>query len=93
MPEKYNTPDHALFEKAINSAEEAQIDGLWAILKYKEMGIMRKIKSMCFVLGLEYENVEKDLPKGDDGRIFDSATRHMIHKYLISVSQPEKDNS
>lgn len=87
MPEKDNIPDHALLKKAINSAEDAQIDGLWAVLKYKEMGILRKIKSMCFILGLNFENVERDLPKDDQGRIYDFYTRHMIHKYLISASQ------
>ena len=84
-------PSHALFEKAIQAAEPAQIDGLWAILKYKEMGIMRKIRSMCHILGLKYENVEKNLPKDENGRIYDSSTRHMIHKYLISVSQNNQD--
>jgi hypothetical protein len=90
MPENNEIPNHALLEKAIASADPAQIDGLWAILKYKEMGIMRKIKSMCCVLGLKYENVDEKLPKDTEGRILDVNTRHMIHKYLISVSKSEK---
>jgi hypothetical protein len=32
--------------QAIEKANSAQIDCLWAILKYQEMGILRKIKCM-----------------------------------------------
>ena len=69
--------------KAINGATPVQIDTLWSILKYKEIGIYRKVKCMSSVLGLNFEKVVGDLPKDDGGRILDWKTRHFIHDTLI----------
>lgn len=71
---------------AIGSATPEQIDTLWSILKYKEIGIYRKVKCMASVLGLNFEKVVTDLPKDDSGRILDYKTRHMIHDTLIENS-------
>ena len=75
----------ALSEK-INDANEAQVDALWGILKYKEIGIYRKVASMAEVLGLNFEAVVEDLPQDEDGRVLDYKTRHLIHDELIKVS-------
>jgi hypothetical protein len=72
---------------AIKSATPEQIDTLWSILKYKEIGIFRKIKCMSSVLGLSFENVVTDLPKDETGRILDHKTRHLIHDTLIQHSK------
>ena len=40
--------DNLLFIK-IKEANEHQMDALWAILKYRDMGILRKIQAMCAV--------------------------------------------
>lgn len=72
---------------AIGGATPEQIDTLWSILKYKEIGIFRKIKCMSSVLGLNFENVIADLPKDDSGRILDYKTRHLIHDTLIQYSK------
>jgi len=71
---------------AIGSATPEQIDTLWSILKYKEIGILRKIKCMTSVLGLKFENVASTLPTDPNGRILDYKTRHLIHDILIKHS-------
>ena len=76
----------AMLVSAIESANSEQVDTLWSILKYKEIGIFRKIKCMTHVLGLDFTQVVEDLPKDDEGRVLDYETRHMIHDILIKVS-------
>ena len=75
----------ALLER-INNANEAQVDALWGILKYKEIGIYRKVASMSEVLGLEFKDVVDNLPQDEEGRVLDYKTRHLIHDALIKVS-------
>lgn len=79
------TPPVALLN-AISSATPEQIDTIWSILKYKEIGIYRKIKCMSSVLNLNFDNIVNDLPKDDSGRILDYKTRHLIHDTLIKHS-------
>ena len=71
---------------AITKATPEQIDTIWSILKYKEIGIYRKIKCMSSVLGLHFDTIVSDLPKDDSGRILDQKTRHLIHDTLIKHS-------
>jgi len=71
---------------AITKATPEQVDTLWSILKYKEIGIYRKIKCMSSVLGLHFDAIVSDLPKDDSGRILDQKTRHLIHDTLIKHS-------
>ena len=40
----------AMLIEAIESANPVQVDTLWSILKYKEIGILRKVKCMSEVL-------------------------------------------
>lgn len=80
------TVTSAALLSAIGSATPEQIDTLWSILKYKEIGIYRKVKCMASVLGLNFEKVVSDLPKDDSGRILDYKTRHLIHDTLIENS-------
>lgn len=75
-----------VFLNAIGSATPEQIDTLWSILKYKEIGIYRKIKCMTSVLGLNFDTVAKSLPTDEKGRILDYKTRHLIHDTLIKHS-------
>ena len=76
----------AMLVDAIETANSEQLDTLWSILKYKEIGIFRKVKCMTHVLGLDFTNVIDNLPKDDEGRVLDYKTRHMIHDILIKVS-------
>lgn len=76
----------AMLVSAIESANSEQLDTLWSILKYKEIGIFRKMKCMTQVLGLDFIQLVDNLPKDDEGRVLDYRTRHMIHDILIKVS-------
>jgi hypothetical protein len=81
---KTDAPD--MLVSAIESANSEQLDTLWSILKYKEIGIFRKVKCMTHVLGLDFTQILDALPKDDEGRVLDYKTRHMIHDILIKVS-------
>ena len=70
---------------AIKDANPVQVDTLWSILKYKEIGILRKVKCMSEVLHLNTVTVIDELPT-DEGRVLDYKTRHIIHDVLIKVS-------
>lgn len=74
--------------KAISESQDsAEIDAMFAILKYKGLGIMRKLKSFALVLDLEEEIVLKEAPKDESGRILDRECRHLICDGLIKISQ------
>ena len=73
--------------EAIENATAAQVDCLWAILKYKEIGILRKIKCMGEVLNFDLDLAVKELPINDNGYIVDYKTRHMIHDVLLEKSK------
>jgi hypothetical protein len=81
-----NTTTNTKLLDVISQANEAQVDSVWAILKYKEIGIYRKIACMCEVLALDLQEILNDLPQDEEGRILDYKTRHMIHDTLIGVS-------
>ena len=70
----------------LDKANEAQIDALWGILKYKEIGIYRKVASMCEVLNLDFELIVSEFPTDEEGRVLDHKTRHLIHDALLEVS-------
>jgi len=80
------TTQPVVFLNAITKATPEQVDTLWSILKYKEIGIYRKIKCMSSVLGLDFDKILTDLPKDETGRILDYKTRHLIHDTLIKNS-------
>ena len=74
-----------LLEK-ISQANEAQVDSMWAILKYKEIGIYRKVACICEVLKEDFDLMLSGLPQEEEGRSLDYKTRHLIHDALIGVS-------
>lgn len=71
-------------EQKIQQSNAAQVDALWAILKYKQIGILRKLQSMCEVIKLPFESLEQELPKDSEGRILDFESRKQIHTFLIN---------
>ena len=71
---------------AILEASSVQVDASWAILKYKEIGIYRKVACLSSLFQLSFDDVLEELPCDDEGRILDYKTRHMIHDTLLSVS-------
>ena len=74
------------FNGSISKATTAKIDTLWAILKYKEIGIFRKVKCMSEVLDADFEAMVAELPSDSSGRILDQRSRHAIHDVLIKYS-------
>lgn len=72
-----------LLFSTISEANTHQIDALWAILKYRDMGILRKILAMCEVLHLDKDEVVNQMPQDENGRIFDSHNRYLLSKVLM----------
>ena len=71
----------------ISYANEAQLDALWAILKYRDMGILRKVLAMCEVLSLDAEEIVAKLPQDKHGRIYDSKNRYLLSQALIEAGK------
>ena len=76
-------------EFSVKTCSDAVLDSLWAILKYKEIGILRKIYSICEILGLDSEEIIEYLPKSSDERLLDKETRDIIHTILINRSKQQ----
>lgn len=73
--------------QAIDKANAAQIDCLWAILKYKEIGILRKVKCMSELLSFDLDKACSELPINEQGYIADYKSRHLIHDILLEKSR------
>ena len=86
MSDNNSSHNGSTLMSAIEKATPVQVDTLWSILKYKEIGILRKVKCMSDVLHLDTNNVLDELPADQEGRLLDYKTRHMIHDTLIKVS-------
>lgn len=78
--------DTNLLSSALAEANEAQVDAVWAILKYREIGIYRKIACTCEVLNLDFEDVVAQCPTDEDGRVLDHKTRHLVHDALMELA-------
>ena len=76
--------DNNLLFNKIGEANEYQMDALWAILKYRDMGILRKIFAMCEVLGIDKNEVVSNLPQDENGRIYDSKNRFLLSRALLN---------
>lgn len=72
-----------LFQFAVEECSDAVYDSLWAILKYKEIGITRKINSMSEILGIDKAYILEYAEFTEDNRILDKQTRQNIHEVLI----------
>lgn len=69
--------------ETLENASETELDVAFALLKYKEIGIYRKIKGLCLAFNLDFDTVIKDLPQ-ENGRLLDRETRHFIHDYMLA---------
>jgi len=67
----------------VKKTNDVEADAIWAILKYKNIGILRKVMCICKVLNLDHKEVLSSLPKDDNGRYLDKPTRKLIHDALI----------
>ncbi len=70
----------------IDEIDATGLDALWAILKYKEIGILRKVKCMAYVLNVSPDELINQLPQ-DEGRLLDKPARTEIHEHLIARSK------
>jgi hypothetical protein len=71
---------------SIGQADSAKVDASWAILKYKEIGIYRKVACLCELYNISLEDVVQALPQDDEGRLLDFKTRKIIHDSLLARS-------
>ena len=67
----------------VKKSDDVTADAIWAILKYKNIGILRKVMCICKVLNLEVDEVLSTIPKDEKGRYLDKPTRRLIHDALI----------
>ncbi len=77
------TLEKTKLSNAITNANDVEIDTIWATLKYKEIGIFRKVACICNLLDLPFNDVIKELPQDENGRLLDYKTRHEIHDALV----------
>jgi hypothetical protein len=84
--------DKSRIEEEIFKANEIQVDSLWAILKYKDIGILRKLKCMSNILNISPKEVLQGIPQDENGRFLDKPTRNLIHQALIN-KQEELNNT
>tara|TARA_E500000081_G_scaffold151004_1_gene180514 strand:+ start:1572 stop:1826 length:255 start_codon:yes stop_codon:yes gene_type:complete len=75
-----------ILTNAIAHSNAVQVDASWAILKYKEIGIYRKVACLSSLFNIDFQTIISQLPQDEEGRILDYKTRQIIHESLISVS-------
>ena len=78
--------ENLLFKK-ISEANQYQMDALWAILKCRDIGILRKIYAMCEVFGIDKKEVVSNIPQDENGRVYDSKNRFLLSQALIQASK------
>ena len=86
MTTNYVEEKRTSLEEAISNSSDVDVDTIWALLKYKEIGIFRKVACICNLLDLNFNKAIKEMPQDDNGRILDYKTRHLIHDALIKSS-------
>jgi hypothetical protein len=78
----------AEFKILVSECSEAQLDAAFAVLKYREIGILRKAKSLAAIFQTDSDTITDGLPKVD-GRVLDEVSRAMICDLLIAKSRSE----
>lgn len=75
------------FLDAVKNCNKAQKDALFGILKYRDIGILRKTHAFAEILNLskqETTDLIESLPKTSDGRVLDLATRTALCEALTN---------
>ncbi len=78
-----------ILEKKIKEASDCALDGVWIVLR-SDVGILRKIKVISFLLGISLETLKSLLPKNEQNFILDKDSRDFIHKVLLPESKGRK---
>lgn len=73
------------FYDALRGLSPVELDIMWAILKYKGMGIFKKVKCFAYILDIDEQAFIDGLPKDESGRVLDYETRHLIHDALLNL--------
>ncbi len=90
MTDTNNNPNAlSSFRAAVAKCTPIQLDLGFACLKYREMGIFRKAQGFAHIFGINADEIVRDLPKTEDGRILDKPSRHIIHDILLVKAQQE----
>lgn len=76
----------------IKNATFPQMDACWAVLKYREYGILRKATAIEVILGLDEGEISDFLPIFNEGnkkgRIKDYESRHILNDFFyINVDE------
>ena len=71
----------------ILNCDESQLDLAFAILKYKEIGIVRKIKCWAKIFDMDGNELVDSFPKSIDNRVLDKTSRKIVHNYLMERIQ------
>jgi hypothetical protein len=73
--------------EAIKKADSAEIDATWAILKYKNgPGILRRLKALAAVFGLNPDTITEEAPKNQDGFV-------LYHETMTFLLEPAMQRS
>ena len=77
------------FIEAVYSADKVDVDCAWAVLKYREFGILRKARCLARIFGTDEFVLIESLPKDEHGRILDKPSRDLFNDLLVSRGQPD----
>jgi hypothetical protein len=77
----------------ILSCTDEQLDLGFALIKYPELGILRKVKCFSLVFGIDFDDLLSILPKTSDDRILNKNAKLMLRGLLmerVNYGQKEK---
>lgn len=74
-----------LYDK-LKYCDDVTADSVWAILRYKNIGILRKVMCICKILNLDSATILSSFPTDESGRYLDKPIRKEIHEVLIKRS-------
>ena len=79
-------------EQKILECSEEQLDTAFAVLKYPQIGILRKIKCISLIFGVDFGDLIDTLPKSNDDRILSKKTKAIIRDLLMKrVNNGQKE--
>lgn len=81
-----------ILNKILNASEE-QLDTAFAVLKYPQIGILRKIKCFSMIFGIDFDELLSILAKTSDDRILNKKSKDIMRNLLlerVKYGQKEK---
>jgi hypothetical protein len=71
---------------AMSAAKIEEINLAWSTIRDEKLVIYPKIKQICYIFGVDFEETVDCLPKDDTGRLLDKKSRHYICQQLVQLS-------